>query len=338
MSSQVVDDFATAWTPDASGLWSTRADASCARFGADGLGMEIVAAAGSPADPPPFAERRLPAAVDLRERDELRLWLRSSRPGDGTAARPHSLLLEADSDPASAAPWRRLIGVSVTDRWELQRLSLADMPQAVRQRVRMLRLRSLDPTTAFTGAVDDLLAVRPRALADLDDALLARLDGTITVPGAAGDVAVPAVLDVPEAPGTRTAPYLLVTTTALVPLGRRGAADALPGDRTPTGGGIRPAPVVLRVDLRIDAVVEDRIQKAALLDALVADLERPLVVAGVPYLLEPFEGNAEPGRAPLFVRLVLPQETGAPTFSELAHELLSVGHIDDRPGAEALPA
>jgi hypothetical protein len=186
--------------------------------------------------------------------------------------------------------------------------------------------------------LDDLLAVRPRALADLDDALVARLDGTYTVAGAAGDVAVPAVLDVPEAPGTPAAPHLLVTTLALVPLGRPGAGEALVADRTDTGGSVRPVPIRLRVDLRIDAVVEDRAQKVALLDALVVDLARPLVVAGVPYVLEPFEGPAEPGRSPLFVRLTLPQETGEPRFSDLAHALLAVGHIDDRPGAEALPA
>jgi len=85
-------------------------------------------------------------------------------------------------------------------------------------------------------------------------------------------------------------------------------------------------------------VARSRAEKTTLLDRVAADLLAPLVVAGVAVDLEPFAGPPDPpGRTPLYVRLRVPVETGPRAFQPLAQGLLAVGHVDDRPGAEALP-
>jgi hypothetical protein len=327
MSSVTIDSFSTAWQPDASGLWALSISAAAARFG--GEGMEIVATAGAGPAPAPSARLTLPAAVDLREREELRLWLRSSRAGA-------YLELEVDSVPASGSAWRRQLPVRRAHHWELHRLWIGDMAAGVRSAARRLRLRSLDGTVAFTAAVDELLAVQPQAVVDADAALLARLHRRFSVPGAAGPTPVPAILDFPESPGTRVAPYILITPWSVQP-------EAPPaGERvdspTMTGAATRPAPLFATLEYRIDVFATNRAEKSALLGEIVPALLRPLPVAGAAVTVDPFAGPAEPpGRTPLYVRMLVPVETGARTFRDLATARLQVGHIDDRPGAEPVP-
>src|SRR5262245_32596909 len=90
--------------------WSLSIDPSADAFGRGGLGMLIRAASGDGSEPPPAAERRFTPPLDLRGADELRLWLRSTRPGDGGPARPFYLVLEATTDPpGTGATWRRFL-------------------------------------------------------------------------------------------------------------------------------------------------------------------------------------------------------------------------------------
>jgi hypothetical protein len=148
VSSRLVDAFTTPWTADPSGRFTVRSDPSAARFGADRRGLEVVATPGATGDPPPFAEQAYAPALDLRDDAELRLWVRSTRAGDDGPARPAYLALEADTVPAAAAPWRRLVRIGAANRWELARLGLDDMPAPIRRAVGVLRLRSLDPEIA----------------------------------------------------------------------------------------------------------------------------------------------------------------------------------------------
>jgi hypothetical protein len=331
VSSRLVDAFTTPWTADPSGRFTVRSDPSAARFGADRRGLEVVATPGAAGDPPPFAEQAYAPALDLRNDAELRLWMRSTRAGDDGPARPAYLALEADTVPAAAAPWRRLVRIGAANRWELARLGLDDMPAPIRRAVGVLRLRSLDPEIAFTAALDDLLAVTPQPFADVDTALIARFSAYRV-----GMRTVAAILDLPEVPGTRTAPYLLITPWSAELTARPGAE--LVADRTDRGASVRPAPVDLLLAFRLDVYARSRAEKTTLLDRVAADLLAPLVVAGVAVDLEPFAGPPDPpGRTPLYVRLRVPVETGPRAFHPLAQGLLAVGHVDDRPGAEALP-
>jgi hypothetical protein len=303
--------------------------------------MEIQADAGAAAAPAPSAERHLAPKLDLRDADELRLWLRSSRRGDGSAARPLYLALEATLDPPTAALWQRLLPVRRAGSWELHRLWLGDMPATLRRAVGVLRLRSLDGRLAFAAALDDLLAVRPEPIADVEAALLARLDGVYSVDVNGVATAVPALLDVPESPGTRTEPYILVTPWSAVALGPRTGRTEVVDNFTPTGGHVRPAPTWLALEYRIDVHALERAHKQAVLDGLLVDMLRPLVVAGVPFELEPFDAGTAasadaPGRTPLFYRTVVPAETGTPEFHDSAAPFLLVGELEDRDAPEAV--
>lgn len=164
MAFRVVDDFSTPWSVDASGLWKATADPNAANLGADGYGMTIVASPGSAIGSDPFVQRVFSPALDLTDSVELRLWLRADRPATGAPQSPFYLFVEAATDPTNPNPaWSRFIRIGQANRWELQRLYLADMPAALRGSVGVLRLRGLDRTLGFTAAVDDLQAGVPQA-------------------------------------------------------------------------------------------------------------------------------------------------------------------------------
>ncbi len=341
--STVVDDFTAPWTPDASGLWTVASTSTAARYGVDGLGMEIHAAAGIAAAPAPSAERHFAPALDLRPHDELRFWVRSSRPGDGSAAQPVYLLVEATTDPPVGPPWQRLVPISKADTWQLVVLWLGDMPAALRQAVGFLRLASLDGRFAFSAAIDDLIATTPEAVAGADAALVDRLDEVWSVEVAGVSTPVPAVLDLPEAPSVPDAPYILITPWSIFSLGFAGGELDVADNPTPAGGFVRSAPAQVELIYRIDVWAETRQHKAFLLDRIVADLLGPLIVDDVAYRLDQYRPSEQeraelvpPGRTPLFFRLVLPVETGARSFRGLAVPLVVVGDIDDRSDAEAV--
>jgi hypothetical protein len=334
VTSTLVDGLTAPWTDDGSGLWTLSASPRASYGGPDGVGMRIVAAAGSHGAPAPFAERQFTPARDLREAEELRLWLKSSRPGDGTPARPFYLAFEATTDPpAAGTPWRRLLPVSRPGTWELHRLWLGDMPSGLRQAVGFLRLRSLDASVAFRGALDDVVATAPEPIQDVEAALFERLHNTFQVTVAGTPTNVPAILDVPESPGTRTEPYILITPWSLLPLGRRAGSEDLVDNYTETGAFVRPAPWAVQLEYRIDVFGDERPQKTYLLERVVEDIARdPLLVDAVRLDLVPFQPSREemadlviPGRTPLFYRVVTQFESGPRVFSGQAVPYLVTG-------------
>jgi hypothetical protein len=337
MSARTVDDFSTAWTPDASGLWSTTSTEAADYLRAGGRGMEIVAVPGAGAAPQPFAERRFAPALDLRGDDELRLWLKGSRVGDGRANAPVYLAFEADTDPAAAGgPWQRLLPVAQAGRWEPHALWLADMPAALRAATAVLRVRSLAPQLGFTVAVDELVATRPQPITDGEAALRGRIDGahSVTVAGAAK--AVPAIIELLEKPPQRQAPYVLLRQRRVLPLPR--AANALVVDNhTPAGAYTRPAPAHVQLDYEVDVFVDEGVHRTQLLEEIAGGFAREprLIVDGRPVELRTIDVEILAGqvRAPLFYRLEVPVETGARQFSERAAPFLLVG-AQDRSGVE----
>jgi len=338
-----IDTFVAPWAGDASALWTLASTSTAARYGADGLGMEISSAAGGSAAPAPSAERHFAPALDLRPYDELRFWIRSSRPGDGSAASPVYLVAEATTDPPAGPPWRRLIRIEKANTWELVVLWLGDMSPALRQATGFLRLRSLDGRIAFKAAVDDLIATTTDAITETDAALHARLHNRWSVDVAGVATPVPAILDLPEAPAVPAPPYVLITPWSVVPLGLIGGDLEIVDNATTTGAHVRPSPARVELSYRVDVWADDRSHKSFLLDRIVPDLLAPVVVADVAYLLEPFRPSQEeradlvlPGRTPLFYRLVVPVETGLRTLRGQAVPLLLVGDINDRSDAEAL--
>ena len=104
-----------------------------------------------------------------------------------------------------------MVPVIQWETWELHRLWLGDMPNTLRQDVGFMRLRSLDPTIAFNASMEDLIAATPEPIQDVGAAMLARQDGRYQVQVEAVNTDVPAILDLPENPGTRPMPYILIT-------------------------------------------------------------------------------------------------------------------------------
>jgi hypothetical protein len=341
--SVVVDTFAAPWTPDASGLWTVASTSAGAHYGADGLGMEISAAVGAAAAPAPHAEKHFVAPLDLRDQTELRFWLRSSRPGDGSPAQPVYLRIVATTDPPGGGPpWQRLVPVTRADTWQLVVLWLEDMPAALRQAVGFLRLESLDGRIAFRAAVDDLIATTPEPVTNTDAALFDRLDGTWSVEVAGVQTPVPAVLDLPEGPPLPKAPYILVTPWSVRSPGNAAGEVDMVDNPTAAGAFVRPSPSVVELVYRIDVWAQNRTQKSFLLDRIVADLLGPVVIDDVAYHAEPYTpadteraALVPPGRTPLFVRLLLPVETGTRALRPLAVPLVLVGDISNRSDAEA---
>jgi hypothetical protein len=333
-----VDELAVPWAVS-SPLWTVAADACADALGRGELGMLIRSAAGEPADPAPSAERRFAPPLDLGGADELRLWLRSTRAADGSPTRPFYLAIEATTDPPEGGmSWVRFLPIPRPDVFALHRLWLADMPAPLHRAIGYLRLRSLDPTTAFEAAIDDIVAVRPEPVGDVEAALVARLEGLGGLPTV--------LVDVPENPGTQTPPFVLVTPWSLAPLDRVAAADEIVDNYTETGAFVRPATASLQLEYRIDVFADDRASKAQFLDAIVASIlsDARLVVANVPLSLVPFvppsevAATIEPGRTPLFVRVTTQVETGPRNRRDFAVPFVVAGPADGRETAEAAAA
>jgi hypothetical protein len=346
MTSVVVDDLSTPWQSDGSGLWTLGTAAAGPEISAGGVAMRIDAAAGAASDPAPSAAREFPVPLDLRDVDELRLWLRSSRPATGAPDTPFYLALEATTAAGPQPLWRRLLPVARADAWELHCLWLGDMADELRQAVATLRLRSLDPTVAFGARVGELMATFPEPIGDLEDALAQRLDNAYSVLVEGAPASVPAIVDVPESPGTRTAPFVLITPWSVRPLEPRGGTSEVVDNFTPDGAHTRPARRLLRLEYRIDAFVTARRQKSHLLERIVADLAaRWLRVGGEllePVAFEPSEselaGLVVPGRTPLFYRWLVPIEAGPRQFHAQAVPFLTFGQPDEPSATEAVAA
>jgi hypothetical protein len=345
MSEQLVDDFTAAWTADPSGLWTVSSQERASHLGEDGKGMLIEAAAGGGAGSAPYAERRFTPALDLRRMDELRFWLRSNRPGDGTPARPFYLAFEADTDPAAAGgPWQRLVPVSSRDGWELKTLWLGDMPSALRQAVAVLRLRSLDRTVAFRAAVDDLVATRPEPLADTDAALLRRFDKAFSVVVAGASTKVPAVVSVPDNPPTETPPYILIIPWKVLPLGRPAVARDIVDNHTAGGAFVRPPPGAVQLEYAVDVVADERQHKNEVLERILDSVARRprIIVDNVPVELVGFdrdsvtEVSSATRRTPVFYRLEVAAETGDRRFLDMAKPFVLTAPADGRETAETV--
>lgn len=333
MSSVVLDNLTTPWTADPSGLWVATTDAAARRPGVseDGLGMKLVAT-GGPAGTLPSIRKTFAQPLDLRPWQELRLWLRSSRVGDGRAT-PFYLAFEA---AAASAPnsftWGRLLPVTRPDVWELHRLWLADMPAPLRQATAALRLRSLDATLSFQAAVDELLAVTPQPVQDVEAALVKRL-GKFDLVVNNKTVVVPALVDFPDAPAARTPPHILLTPWAIDPAVDVAGSGEVIDNYTPQGSYTRPPSRRLQLDYRIDVYTSERAQKTSLLDRILVEIgaQSRLAVAGelcdvTPLALSPQElVVTPPGRTPLFFRVTAMMETGSRSFQPRAVPFLVTG-------------
>lgn len=345
MSAITIDAMAATWNASAPGAWTLAISAQASFPGPDGSGMTITALAAPSLANPPQAEHAFAPALDLSNYQELRFWFRCDLAGDGSSANPFYLVIEAAAAPGAATPWSRFLAIARPGAWELQRIWIGDMPAALRSSIGALRLRALSNTTAFNAAIAPILAVDLQPISDVEAAWAARLDGTLSVPVSGVPTPIPLYLATPTGP--QTAPYILLTAWAALPLQDLGASAPIVDNASSAGVAIRPPPGTIQLDYRLEVVATDRSLRAVALGALVTELQRArwLMVAGEQVTIEPFELSPEergllvtPDTTPLFYRLLQSVELGTRVTTTLARPLLTVGPLDGKDTAETMAA
>ena len=179
MSATLVHDMGTGWVSnDAANLVAT-VDIVGAEDGSPSS-TRLVATAAS-------AGRRValtPAApIDLGAYDELRFWVRSSRPARGSAGEPFYLAFAYhDAADAASDEHRWLVPVGRAGRWHQVVVGIeSDRRTAIDE----LRFESRLPMT-WECHLDELRAVRPEMLRDAREALERRLAPALVLPELAG--------------------------------------------------------------------------------------------------------------------------------------------------------
>lgn len=211
------------------------------------------------------------AAADLRPFSDLELWVRSQRVATGSVENPFYVEIRLGSAAlpvgAGANTWHRFVPVAQPGVWEPVPLDLGDLPAAVRSAVTTLRLRCLDAGEGWALALDQILAVREDMLADLDEALRARLDGRVVL----ANKPVPAVVVPVTAPEPKP-PFLRISNYDVRPDLERSPTRGRHTDHTEQGFVVRPPSVAYSVYYAVEAVAADRPSAARMFAAALAEL------------------------------------------------------------------
>ncbi|HEX4694647.1 hypothetical protein [Sphingomonas sp.] len=214
---------------------------------------------------------RAVAATDLTDFPELRFWVRGDRPTDQDSAQPFRLELRLGSAalPINAVgnDWHRRIPIAPAGRWTLVRLALDDLPATARGAVTRIALFVLAGDGGLNVWLDDLRAVAPAMVPDADAALLAALDGGLSI----GGNPVPAILDLPGA-AVPAEPWIGIVNYGATPADMLGGQARRSADYTATGHRIYPEPEAWHLNYRIEFAAGDTAAQAAMLDFVVARL------------------------------------------------------------------
>jgi hypothetical protein len=261
--------------------------------------------------------RRNLGPLDLTKFSDLRFWVYSNRAADGTPNRPFFLEVRLASaamaltDPGNT--WQRYVPVSQTGVWEPVRVTLNDLPAAVRSAVSVIQLRC--PAVPFQCDVDDIIAVQDEMVADVDAALAAQLNNILVL----GANPVPAVLHPANGTLTQARPYFEITNYDILWCRERTDSNRPRGDYTDAGYVMRPPSNAYELYYQVTAVADDRASQAQMLEFLLRTLPArgALVVNGAPLPMEsimvyPFDqlGGVRTDALPIFYRISTRQEVG----------------------------
>lgn len=262
---------------DTPGLWS-------ARDPGDNPSAEIVI--GADTQPHPFAEdpdavrldiqsgatghliRRAIQATDLTGFDSLTLWHRSDVSAAGTSADPLRLRLALGSAalPIGAAgnDWVRYLTAERADVWAYSVLALDDLPNAIRGALTTIELQIAATDGAHSLHLDGLEAQTPRMVADVDAALVARLDAQLIL----GGLPVSAAIE-PAAPVAVGQSAIRLVQYEATRNEKRAHTGLRRTDFTETGHRLRPSPIPWDLFYRIAFVSVDRAGQAAMVDFVI---------------------------------------------------------------------
>lgn len=265
--------------------------------------------------------RSLAVPLNLSAFDELRLNFASDRAATGAPVAPFCLELRLGSAIAPIGSpgnvYFRQLPALQGGRFDVVRLSLADLPPAVRGSVNRLEFR-VAGELAFNCNFEHLGAARDEMLGDVDTALLALLNGKFSLAGGP----VPAVLHPANGPLNQTRPYYQILHMDTIFSNERTETARPVGDYAGAKATARPRAFAFELFYQLTAVADDRASQAAMLEFALRTLPTrgALFVGG--YLLPaemvfvpPREriGAARTDEAPLFYRISARQETGRPT-------------------------
>ena len=342
MSSKILDNFTTLWTPGPGVLWSVSGESAPDFFGQGQMQMVITSGGGPEAELAPYVQREFDSPLDLSTVQELRFWMRSSLPGDGGRKGPFYLRLDVVDDlTVPSLTWSRLLPVVKVNTWELHQLWLENMPVGLRTAVGGIRLQGLTPEIAFSASVAHLLGAVPELLSDVDAALLAALDTRFQVMVDSVNTDVPAVIALPENPAPQEMPHILITPWSVTPGRIETQRAEIIDNFTSEGAFVRPLPKMLQLGFSVDVFAQQRDQKTSLLERVIHLFHHQpyLLASGERLQILPFIPSRDevtayvtPGRTPLFYRLNVWAETGAREFRAQAVPLLTTGPI----GGEAI--
>lgn len=261
--------------------------------------------------------RRSLAALDLSQFSDLRFWIYSSQAADGSANRPFFLEIRLASvalplsDPGNT--WQRYVPISQKGVWEPVRVTINDLPAAVRSAVTEIQLRCA--AVPFQCDLDDIIAVQDAMIADVDAALAALLNGLLVI----GAAPVPAVLHPANGTLTQARPYFEITNYDIVYCRERTDSNRPRGDFSDAGYAIRPSTNAYELYYQVTAVADDRATQAQMLEFLLRTLPArgALVVNGAPLPMEaiyvyPFDqlGGVRTDALPIFYKISTRQEVG----------------------------
>jgi hypothetical protein len=241
-------------------------DNAAATPSGDARSVRIACAAGSATH---IARCRIMPAQNLDSFDELRLVLRSDRAATGA---PFYVELRLGSAAlpigAPANTWLRRLPLTGDNRWDLVRLTLDDLPAAVRAALTRMELQVLDATRPFTLQVDEALAVQPRMVADAEAALVARLHQRFVL----GAAAVPARTIPAGGALPVQRPLIAILPLALRQAQERSTGQAQRSDHVTDGYRLRPAPLAWELGYAFEALAATRDEQAAIVDWLIGEL------------------------------------------------------------------
>jgi hypothetical protein len=265
--------------------------------------------------------RDFAAPLNLSAFDEIRLNFAADRAATGTPGAPFFLELRLGS---AAAPigsagnaYVRQIPAAQPGHFDVARLSLADLPAAVRNAVSRIEFR-VAGALAFSCNFQQLGAAREEMFADVDAALLALLDGKLSLAGAP----VAAVLHPANGPLNQARPFFHILHMDTVFSPERTDSTRSAGDYAGAKASLRPRSFAFELYYQVTAVADDRASQAAMLSFALKTLPTrgSLSVSGYQTPAEmvfvpPLEriGAARTDEAPLFYRISTRQEIGAPT-------------------------
>lgn len=258
--------------------------------------------------------RRSFGPVDLRSFDRLTFWFRSETEMNGLSTDPLQLRLRLGSAgltlDAGGNSWARYLAGENGRNWNFATVSLTDLPVAIANAATQIEFQ----VAATDGAshrvtFDALAAAQPGLVADVDTALLASFNNTLSI----GGNPVPARLS----PQTTTRPYISITQ-----FGARRAFDRDPmgharKERDDLGLLIWPEPKAWDLSYRLDPQADSRSEQATIIDFLTARLaNRWLPIGNRAYRVEKDDFRAEDDEAlplpPLRYVVSAYAETGTP--------------------------